>query len=52
MSLQAIRYNRGSLEILDQLLLPDKTHYFPIKDTADGWSAIKKMQVSRSNLQQ
>ncbi|KAK3766885.1 hypothetical protein RRG08_040408 [Elysia crispata] len=45
MTLQAIRYNRGSLEILDQLLLPDETHYFAINDTTDGWSAIKKMQV-------
>lgn len=45
MTLQAIRYNRGSLEILDQLLLPDESHYFSINDTRDGWSAIKKMQV-------
>ncbi|RUS75230.1 hypothetical protein EGW08_017020 [Elysia chlorotica] len=45
MTLQAIRYNRGSLEILDQLLLPHETHFFAINDTTDGWSAIKKMQV-------
>jgi methylthioribose-1-phosphate isomerase len=45
MTLQAIRYQRGKLEILDQLLLPDVTQYIAIKDTEDGWSAIKKMQV-------
>ncbi|GFR62336.1 methylthioribose-1-phosphate isomerase [Elysia marginata] len=45
MTLQAIRYSRGCLEILDQLLLPDETKYFSLHDTKDGWSAIKKMQV-------
>lgn len=50
MTLQAIKYKRGSLDILDQLLLPDSTCYIPIKNTEDGWQAIKKMQV-RHNLQ-
>ncbi|KAK7101035.1 methylthioribose-1-phosphate isomerase-like [Littorina saxatilis] len=45
MTLQAIRYERGSLEILDQLLLPDTSQYIPIVSTEDGWQAIKKMQV-------
>lgn len=45
MTLQAIKYERGRLDILDQLLLPDTSRYVPIKDTEDGWQAIKKMQV-------
>jgi len=45
MTLQAIRYHRGKLEILDQLLLPDATHYLDIIDSGQGWQAIKKMQV-------
>ncbi|XP_076462224.1 methylthioribose-1-phosphate isomerase-like [Babylonia areolata] len=45
MTLQAIKYKRGQLEILDQLLLPDTSVYIPISGTEDGWQAIKKMQV-------
>uniref|UniRef100_A0A0B7B6H7 Methylthioribose-1-phosphate isomerase n=1 Tax=Arion vulgaris TaxID=1028688 RepID=A0A0B7B6H7_9EUPU len=45
MTLEAIRYQRGKLEIIDQLLLPDTTHVFPINDTKGGWEAIKQMQV-------
>lgn len=45
MTLQAIKYSRGHLEILDQLLLPDATRYIPIYNTEDGWQVIQKMQV-------
>ena len=45
MTLEAIRYTRGHLDILDQLKLPSQTVYFNINDTADAWQAIKKMQV-------
>lgn len=45
MTLEAIRYQRGRLDILDQLLLPLKTVYININDTSDAWNAIKKMQV-------
>ncbi|XP_059151589.1 methylthioribose-1-phosphate isomerase-like [Physella acuta] len=45
MTLEAIRYQSGRLEILDQLLLPDVTEYISIKNTQDGWKAIKLMQV-------
>ncbi|RMZ78207.1 hypothetical protein DV738_g4009, partial [Chaetothyriales sp. CBS 135597] len=31
--------------ILDQLLLPHQTFYFPVETTEDAFSAIKKMQV-------
>ncbi|KAH9491433.1 hypothetical protein Btru_032162 [Bulinus truncatus] len=45
MALQAIRYQRGSLEILDQLLLPEISKYIYITNTDEGWKAIKSMQV-------
>ncbi|KAG0227604.1 S-methyl-5-thioribose-1-phosphate isomerase [Actinomortierella wolfii] len=44
-TLQAIRYKRGSLEILDQLLLPHETLYIPITSLALGHDAIKTMKV-------
>ncbi|KAF9208634.1 S-methyl-5-thioribose-1-phosphate isomerase [Haplosporangium sp. Z 27] len=44
-TLQAIRYKRGSLEILDQLLLPHETLYIPISSLALGHDAIKTMKV-------
>ncbi|CAH1230209.1 MRI1 [Branchiostoma lanceolatum] len=45
MSLQAIRYKRGELQLLNQLLLPDRTEYEDIKSVRDGWRAIKEMKV-------
>lgn len=46
MSLESIRYKRGSLEILDQLLLPIQTCYVKVQGVEDGWRVINKMQVS------
>lgn len=47
MVLQSIKFNSesGELEVLDQLLLPEKTQYLKIKGVEDGWSVINKMQV-------
>ncbi|KAF2880599.1 hypothetical protein ILUMI_25580 [Ignelater luminosus] len=45
MTLQAIKYQNGDLEILDQLLLPHNSKYISIKSVNDGWNAIKTMQV-------
>ena len=45
MVLQAIRYNRGNLQILDQLQLPYREFYEEIRDTKDAWDAIKQMRV-------
>lgn len=45
MTLEAIRYRRGQLDILDQLLLPSQSVYISVSDTKDAWDAIKKMQV-------
>lgn len=48
MVLQSIKFNSVNceLEVLDQLLLPEKTHYLKIKGVEDGWSVINKMQVN------
>ena len=45
MVLQAIRYSRGQLEILDQLQLPYEEIYLPLHSTSDAWDAIKSMKV-------
>lgn len=45
MTLQAIKYTDGRLDILDQLLLPLASEYIPICGVEDGWKAINKMQV-------
>ena len=50
MSLEAIKYHKGQLSILDQLLLPHQSVYLTIKNTKDGWNSIKKMQVCCSLL--
>jgi len=45
MVLQAIKYKRGELEILDQLLLPHHEVYINIQSPRDAWIAIQNMQV-------
>lgn len=45
MVLEAIRYRRGKLEILDQLKLPHQEIYLDIKSPEEAWHAIKSMQV-------
>ncbi|XP_014769631.1 methylthioribose-1-phosphate isomerase [Octopus bimaculoides] len=43
--LEAIKYERGSLKILDQTLLPESFDYITLKNTDDAWHAIKDMKV-------
>ncbi|PPJ58101.1 hypothetical protein CBER1_05276 [Cercospora berteroae] len=45
MVLQAIRYQPGSLQILNQLKLPHQEEYDEIKTAEDGWHAIKDMRT-------
>ena len=45
MVLQAIRYTRGDLQILDQLKLPYTESYHEIKNSQDAWHAIKDMRT-------
>jgi methylthioribose-1-phosphate isomerase len=43
--LEAIRYSRGSLSILDQLKLPHSSEFITIANCAQAAEAIKSMQV-------
>lgn len=43
--LQSIRYQRGSLHLLDQRKLPLNTIYLDIPDAAHAWEAIREMVV-------
>ncbi|KAI9686638.1 MAG: S-methyl-5-thioribose-1-phosphate isomerase [Bathelium mastoideum] len=45
MVLQAIKYTRGDLWILDQLKLPHSEVYDEIKTAQDAWHAIKEMRT-------
>jgi methylthioribose-1-phosphate isomerase len=45
MVLQAIKYSRGQLEILDQLKLPHQEEYDHIYSSTDAWHAIKEMRT-------
>lgn len=45
MVLQAIKYQRGSLQILDQLRLPHEEVYDEVHSAQDAWHAIKEMRT-------
>jgi methylthioribose-1-phosphate isomerase len=45
MVLEAIKYTRGSLQILDQLKLPYTSHYDAVYSSTDAWHAIKDMRT-------
>ncbi|XP_015520312.1 methylthioribose-1-phosphate isomerase isoform X2 [Neodiprion pinetum] len=45
MTLRAIKWEDGKLEILDQILLPVISKYVAVKGVEDGWKVINKMQV-------
>ncbi|KAJ0178925.1 hypothetical protein K1T71_005700 [Dendrolimus kikuchii] len=45
MGLESIKYKKGYLEVLDQLLLPLQTRYVKVMGVEDGWKVINKMQV-------
>lgn len=45
MVLEAIKYRRGKLEILDQLKLPHQEVYLDVTSPEEAWQAIKSMQV-------
>jgi len=45
MVLQAIKYSKGRLEILDQLKLPHAEEYDHIYSSTDAWHAIKEMRT-------
>jgi methylthioribose-1-phosphate isomerase len=45
MVLEAIKYKRGDLQVLDQLQLPHKTTYDQVKNSEDAWHSIHSMRV-------
>ena len=45
MVLQAIKYRRGKLQILDQLKLPYQEDFLEVSSPEDAWDVIKNMQV-------
>eukprot|EP00878_Enallax_costatus_P005791 GHUV01006072.1.p1 GENE.GHUV01006072.1~~GHUV01006072.1.p1 ORF type:complete len:713 (+),score=234.96 GHUV01006072.1:191-2329(+) len=45
MSLQAIKYSDGKLQLLDQRLLPYEQVYLDVPDTTAAWQQIKDMVV-------
>ena len=45
MVLEAIRYQNGSLKILNQLKLPHQEEYDNIRTAEDGWHAIREMRT-------
>ncbi|XP_063162783.1 methylthioribose-1-phosphate isomerase isoform X1 [Candoia aspera] len=45
MTLEALRYRRGYLQILNQLLLPHQSLYEEISSVRQGWEAIRSMKV-------
>ena len=44
-TLEAIKYERGKLRILDQVKLPLVSEYLDINNVEDAWNAIKNMNV-------
>jgi len=44
-SLQAIRYSRGKLEVLDQLRLPHEHHYDVVSTSEEAFDCIRSMRV-------
>ena len=44
-TLEAIRYTRGSLQLLDQLKLPGETVFMDVKDCDACWTMIRDMNV-------
>ncbi|XP_078285360.1 methylthioribose-1-phosphate isomerase [Rhinoraja longicauda] len=45
MALEALRYSRGRLSILDQLQLPQRRHYRALPGVSAAWTAITDMRV-------
>ncbi|XP_051630601.1 methylthioribose-1-phosphate isomerase isoform X3 [Manacus candei] len=45
MALESLRYQRGSLEVLNQRLLPGQLRYERVGDVERAWGAIRDMEV-------
>jgi len=49
-NLQALKYARGSLLVLDQLKIPYESTFIPVVNVQDTWSVIRLMQVRGAPL--
>lgn len=49
-SLQSVRYVRGSMQVLDQLLLPHQLVYVDVSSAEDAWRVTRSMQVRGAPL--
>jgi 5-methylthioribose kinase len=49
-ALQSVQYTRGSMKVLDQLLLPHEIKYVEVRNVNDAWFTIRKMQVRGAPL--
>lgn len=45
MALESLRYRRGSLEVLNQRLLPGQLRYERVGGVERAWGAIRDMEV-------
>lgn len=43
--LEAIKYERGTLEVLDQLRLPHESHFDKVSTCSEAFDCIKSMRV-------
>mmetsp|Transcript_9702 Transcript_9702/g.29504 ORF Transcript_9702/g.29504 Transcript_9702/m.29504 type:complete len:379 (+) Transcript_9702:124-1260(+) len=48
--MESLKYKRGHLEVLDQLLLPTKTRYIAVENAQDAYRVIKEMNVRGAPL--
>lgn len=46
--MEALRYERGRLELIDQRKLPQEETWIPVNSAADAWDCINKMVVRGS----
>merc|ERR1712216_821789 len=49
-TLEAIKYNSGKLQLLDQKKLPFGFSYINVESVQDGWTAIREMNVRGAPL--
>ncbi|KAK2120381.1 S-methyl-5-thioribose-1-phosphate isomerase [Saguinus oedipus] len=50
MNLEVIHYSRSSLQILDQLLLPQQSRYEAVGSVHQAWEAIRDMKMGAGGL--
>lgn len=49
-NLESLKYSRGALKVLDQLLLPHTIEFVDVHNVQDAWKVIRTMQVRGAPL--